>query len=203
MLPVVDELAGFAVVERRRAPAEPAARFEHEHARAVPGQADGGAQAGESGADDNRVVVVIAGQSHCLSAISACSGRGTPRRTREDVVAAPLDAPQRLEVHRPHDLGRHQPAPILRRPRLDRPPVELARPAALERDAAWRTGSRHPAGRQVLDRAAGGREVVERQVDAAAREIVLDVAQDVGELQRDAEVQRVVARPSDRGSRRS
>ena len=38
-------------------------------------------------------------------------------------------------------------------------------------------------------------QILERQVDAAAREIVLDVAQDVGQLQRDAEVQRVVARP--------
>ena len=57
-----------------------------------------------------------------------------------------------------------------------------------------RTRARHPAGGQVGHRAAGGREIVERHVHAAARQIVLDVADDVGELQRDAEIQRVVAR---------
>ena len=85
---------------------------------------------------------------------------------------------------------------------VDRAPVEVARALALERDQPpHRIG--HPAGRQILDRAAGGREVLERQVDAAALEVVLDVAEDVGQLQRDAEVQRVVARPLARGSRRS
>ena len=35
VLAVVDELAGLAIGERRRAAAEPRARLEHEHARAV------------------------------------------------------------------------------------------------------------------------------------------------------------------------
>ena len=57
VLAVVDELAGLAIVKRRGAAAEPAARFEHEHARAVARQPDRRAQAGEAGADDDRVVV--------------------------------------------------------------------------------------------------------------------------------------------------
>ena len=39
-------------------------------------------------------------------------------------------------------------------------------------------------------------QILERQVDAAALEVVLDVAEDVGQLQRDAEVQRVLAAPA-------
>ena len=38
MLAVVDELAGFAIGKRGRPAAEPRARFEHEDARASPGQ---------------------------------------------------------------------------------------------------------------------------------------------------------------------
>ena len=59
VLAVVDELARFAIVERRRASTEPAAGFEDEHARAVLRQAHCRAEPGESGADDNRVVVVM------------------------------------------------------------------------------------------------------------------------------------------------
>ena len=72
MLAVVDELAGLAIVERRRAAAEPAARLEHEHARAPGGQPDGRAQPGEPGADDDGVVVV----SSLATAIA--SGRSAP-----------------------------------------------------------------------------------------------------------------------------
>ena len=60
-------------------------------------------------------------------------------------------------------------APILGRPRLDRPLVELARAAALERDQTRGPARVIAAGREILDRAAGGGEILERQVDAAAR----------------------------------
>ena len=58
------------------------ARLEHEHARAAPGQADRRAQAGEAGADDDDIEVCRGHQvhSHCLSAMSACCGRGTRAR---------------------------------------------------------------------------------------------------------------------------
>ena len=51
VLAVVHALAGLAIGECGRAAAEPAPRLEHQHARAVPGQANGGAQPGEPGAD--------------------------------------------------------------------------------------------------------------------------------------------------------
>ena len=127
---------------------------------------------------------------------------GTRARAREHVVAAALDPLQRLEVHRPHDLGGDEPPAILgrhaRRSRADR---SRARGGTRTR-AARRTGSvTTPAARSstVQPHAA---QILERQVDAAALEIALDVAQDVGQLQRDAEVQRVVARAGRCGSRR-
>ena len=55
VLTVVDHFAGFAVEKGGRAAAQPAARFEHEHARALLRQPHGGAQAGEPGADDDDV----------------------------------------------------------------------------------------------------------------------------------------------------
>ena len=76
---------------------------------------------------------------------------------------------------------------------VDRALVEVARAPALELDQPPHRLGDH-AGREIVDRAAAGRQIVERQVDAAALEVVLDVAEDVRELQRDAQVQRVVAR---------
>ena len=70
MLAVVDELAGLAIGKCGRAAAEPRPRFEHEHARAAPREPHGGAEAGESGADDDDVGVRHV-HSHCPSAISA------------------------------------------------------------------------------------------------------------------------------------
>ena len=87
VLSVVHELARLAVGKRGRASPEASTRFEHEHARAAPGEAGGGAQAGKAGADDDDVE---AGQvhSHCLSAMSACRGRGT--RARAVNTSCPL-----------------------------------------------------------------------------------------------------------------
>ena len=48
VLAVVDQLAGRRIGKRRRAPAEPRSRFQDEHARAAPRQADGRAQPRES-----------------------------------------------------------------------------------------------------------------------------------------------------------
>ncbi len=79
MLPVVDQLAGFAVRKGGRASAEPGPRFEHEHTRALAGEPDRGAQAGEAGAEDDDVRTRQF-HSHCLSAMSACRGLGTRAR---------------------------------------------------------------------------------------------------------------------------
>ncbi len=78
MLTVVDELAGVAIGERGRAPAEPRSRFEHEHPRAVLRQPDGRTQAGKPRADDDHVELARhrhAFQIHCFNATAACRGR--------------------------------------------------------------------------------------------------------------------------------
>ena len=52
----------------------------------------------------------------------------------------------------------------------------------------------HPASGQILHCASGGTEVFERQVDAPVFEVGPHIANDVGQLQRDAKMQRVVHR---------
>ena len=66
------------------------------------------------------------------------------------------------------------------------------RPPALEFDHPPDAVGRD-AGGEVVDRAAERAQIFEWQVDAAAGEVVLDVAENVRELQRDAEIQGVGA----------
>src|SRR3954469_11295438 len=67
----------------------------------------------------------------------------------EHVVPVPLDAAQGLEVHGPHDLGRHQTPAIFVGPRQDGALVEIARARTLERQQpADRLG--HDALSQIL-----------------------------------------------------
>src|SRR5439155_21098707 len=70
--------------------------------------------------------------------------------------------------------------------------IKLARAAALELEQTANRGGDVAAG-EIVDGAAGGAEILERQIDATSTQIVLDVAHDVGELERDAEIQRVIA----------
>ena len=87
--------------------------------------------------------------------------------------------------------------------------VVLARARGLEREQRLHLGRADAVARVQRLRAeipfgdAEAREIVERQVDAAAREVAGDVAQDVGQLQRDAEIDRVLLARRDPGSRRS
>src|SRR5581483_12103896 len=71
--------------------------------------------------------------------------------------------------------------------------VVVARATALERDQPAHRFARR-AGSQIVDGAAARAQIGERQVDAAALEIGPDVAQDVGQLQRYSQVQRVLRR---------
>src|SRR4051794_23248999 len=110
---------------------------------------------------------------------------------REHVVAAALDPLQGFEINRAHDFGRNQTLAIGARPRINRALVKLPRPPALELEQRPHRRC-DDAGGEIVDGAAAGGEIIERQVDAAALEIAPHVAQDVGQLQRDTEVQRVV-----------
>ena len=42
--------------------------------------------------------------------------------------------------------------------------------------------------------AAAGRQILEREIDAPTRQIILYIPEDIGELERHAELERVVAR---------
>src|SRR3954447_10197917 len=85
----------------------------------------------------------------------------------EHVVAAALDPLQGFEIDRAHDFGGDQTLPIGARPRVNRPLVKLARAPALELEQRpHRRGD--DAGGEIVDGAAAGGEIVERQVDAAA-----------------------------------
>src|SRR5215212_7624401 len=61
VLAVVDELSGFGIAEGRRAAAEARPRLEHEHAGAMRGQANGGAQARKARTYDDDVRIRHAG----------------------------------------------------------------------------------------------------------------------------------------------
>src|SRR5207342_112867 len=75
----VDQLAGVAVRKGGRASAQPGPRFEHEHTRALAGEPDRSAQAGEAGAEHDDVRARQF-HNHCLRAMSACRGLGTRAR---------------------------------------------------------------------------------------------------------------------------
>ena len=64
-------------------------------------------------------------------------------------VVAPLDALERLEVDRAHDLGRDEAMPVLRWSRIERPRVVLASALAFKGDQIA-DGLGHPSGGQVL-----------------------------------------------------
>ncbi len=60
VLSVVDALAGFAIGERRRAAAKPRRFLDDDDAQAGVDEADGGAESGKPGADDDDVGVFTA-----------------------------------------------------------------------------------------------------------------------------------------------
>src|SRR3954451_4038510 len=111
---------------------------------------------------------------------------------REHIVAAALDPLQGFEIDGAHDFGRDQAFSIGAWPRVNRPLVKLARTPALELEQRPHR-RRDDAGGEIVDGAAAGGEIVERQIDAAALEIAPHIPQDVRQLQRDAEVERIVA----------
>src|SRR5581483_9399388 len=116
-----------------------------------------------------------------------------PHLRSEDVVAPEHHSSQHLLVDEPHRLGGRERAAVLLGEREARPPVVFPGTRALE--------GHHPAeglgaaaGEHVGLGAAEATEVLLRQVDAAARGVLGDVAQDVGELEGQPEVHRIVAR---------
>src|SRR5262245_59394635 len=111
----------------------------------------------------------------------------------EDVEPARLDAREQPLVDEAHGLGRRHGAAILWRQRAARAQVEGARPAALE--PPERPHARRVAAREHLVLgAAEARQVLQRQVETAPGGVLAYVAQDVGELERDPEIARVVGR---------
>ena len=79
MLAVVDELAGLAIGQRGGASAKPAARLDDERTRAARCQTNRRAQPRAATANHDDVEAIHV-HSHCLSAMTACSGFGTRAR---------------------------------------------------------------------------------------------------------------------------
>src|SRR5688572_2393403 len=111
----------------------------------------------------------------------------------KDVVAALLDALEDLEVDTAHDLRRHQPAGLVVRHRLCGDGEELPRALAFVRQQPADL-SGHAAGTQRVLGHAKPRQILPGQVDPIALEIDANVTNDVGHLQRQAEVVGVLAR---------
>ena len=171
VLAVVDQLAGLAIRERGRASAEARARFEHA-ARVLPRlvRRTAALRPANAGADDDDIEVSCDAR-FIMSGPDPLSERDQrlPRARHagprvEHIVAAALDALQRLEVDGSHDLSGHQPPAILGRQRGSRALVEVARAAALELDqppdrfaSRRRRPGRPPYTHAPADRRAAGR----------------------------------------------
>src|SRR5688500_13185699 len=111
----------------------------------------------------------------------------------KDVVAALLDALEDLEVDTAHDFRRHQLAGLVVRHRLCGGGEELPRTLAFVRQQPADL-SGHAAGTQRVLGHAKPRQILPGQVDPIALEIDANVTNDVGHLQRQAEVVGVLAR---------
>src|SRR6267142_4472027 len=123
-------------------------------------------------------------------------GRLAPRGERhalvEDAKAPRLDLSEQREVDAAHDLRGHERARVGRGKGRPRRRVLLARARGLGGHEADE-GIAVAAGPQVFRTHAEGPEILLWNVDAAAARVGADVADDVGELQRQAEADRVVA----------
>src|SRR5262249_52206912 len=104
-----------------------------------------------------------------------------------------LDAVEQPHVDEAHRLGGRERDAILGRERRRSSQIVSACPATLESHQGS-DASRVVAAEDVVLAAVEAPQVLERQIDAAAAAVLRDVAQYVGELKGDAEVDRVVAR---------
>src|SRR5262249_60343617 len=118
----------------------------------------------------------------------------------EDVVVGGLDAAEDAPVDRAHDARGDEPARVGARQRGVRAAVVVARALRLEREQLFHGGRPHAVARvnrfgaEIAFMAAEPREVLEWNVHAPAFEIAGHVAQDVRQLQGDAEVDRILTR---------
>ena len=123
VLPVVNPFAGLAIGKRGRPAAEPRPLFDDHHPAAGIGQADGGAQPGPAGADDDDV------RGHRRSGTRRDSAEPEPPpgargdqsllrtaeadHTREDVEIRGFNPGQDSSVDAAHDLGREEPPRVV------------------------------------------------------------------------------------------
>ena len=205
VLAVVDVFARFTIEEGGGAAPELASGLEHEHPRAALGQCARGGQAGAACPDDDHVwrrhlatrSPPDAGEEamvriHVADGESSLVEPGNAHAPREHVVLARGDAGQQVAIDRAHDAGRHQPARVLRRQRGVGASELLARAERLSFEQG-RNRRREPPRPQVVFGHAVGRQFVERQVQAAAGQIGRHVAQDVGQLEGQAQFLGVAA----------
>ena len=113
-------------------------------------------------------------------------GTGHANARREHVVVRRLDAREDRVVDAAHDLGSHEAAGVGRRQLPGGAAIVVVRAIALERQQRRHLWS-HLAAAQVFLGHTKPDQILRRQVDAPAAQIDGHVADDVGQLQRDAE----------------
>ena len=119
-------------------------------------------------------------------------GPGNADASRKNVVLPRGDPGQQVAIDRAHDAGGHQPPRILRRQRGVGASELLACAECLSFEQGRDRRCEVP-GLQIVFGHAVGRQFVERQVEAAARQIGRHVAQDVGQLEGQAQFLGVAA----------
>ena len=130
--------------------------------------------------------------NHVNAAIDRLSRAPDAHAMAEDVVAAPLDRAQQLEINRPHDARRHEPSLVVARQRRLGFPIEAPRPLDLKGEQPLNLVGHHP-GTQIVLGATEAPQILDRDVHAVALEIGRHVADDIRQLQRDAQIDRVIA----------
>src|SRR5439155_4076111 len=110
----------------------------------------------------------------------------------EDQEVVALDLGEQRLVDRPGDQPRPLRAPVTRGQRRECPRVEAARKLDLVRHQGFETRA-GAAREQILRLDAEARQFVLRQVDASALYVFADVTDDVGDLEGDAEIARIVS----------
>ncbi len=133
--------------------------------------------------------------SQVNAAITAWRGRRDARTFwLEHIVTGPLDRAQQVVIDRAHDACRHEPPLVVARQRRSGFAIELPRPVDLERQQLADVFG-HDAGPEIGLGASETLKILAWECTSRPRsQIGRHVADDIGQLQRDAEIDRVVAR---------
>ncbi len=200
VLAVVDEVAGVGIGKRIRAAAERGLAFEHRDAKALLRERDPCAQSREAAADHD--CIFAARDCHLSRAAreAALSPRASDqvelvRRGKavpaiEHAIVRPDDPLEQRGIDEPHRLRGEQRRSIFRRRARFAPRVKVRARVGLELHQADEIRRVHAAENFLLAHVES-REVFERQINPPAGRVLAHVAQNIGQLKREAEFFRI------------